>query len=235
MPSSFSLTDFITEVRRGGVARNNRFEVLITGPFAGSPNNIVSLFCEISRLPGMEIVTKQNKIFGPSYQIPLTAEYGGDEIKMTFLVDRDMMVRRFFDDWMHTISNAGYFDINYQETYVRDIYIRQLNEAAGLPGAPSITYDLLLHQAFPRKMEAMELNNTTKSNGSDSSIHKLDITFSYRYWERLVSDLMQPEIRHYPTEEGSALPAPIFRPPLAPSRGATVDDVLATGEGTGPF
>ena len=54
----------------------------------------------MASLPPVNISTKSFKIFGPTYQRPFGAEYGGEGISFTFHVDRDMKVKTFFDDWM---------------------------------------------------------------------------------------------------------------------------------------
>ena len=73
-------------------------------------------------------VAKPFKIFGPTYQRPITSEYGGEGMPITFHVDRDMRIRRFFEDWMHLIVDPVRFTVGYQENYISDIFIRQLDE-----------------------------------------------------------------------------------------------------------
>ena len=134
------LSNFISEVKNRGLAKTNRFEVQIPVPSAFprsqnyrefvNPTNssLVSLFCEVSNLPPINVAVKPLKIFGPSYQRPYTSEYGGDGINMTFHVDSDMNVKRFFEDWMEVIVSGNDFTVAYERDYTTDIYLRQLNE-----------------------------------------------------------------------------------------------------------
>ena len=126
--ANFSLERFQKEILSGaGLARNNRFEVLIPTP-AGLANrkidaDLSSLYVEQASVPLLNIFSKSFKIFGPSYQRPISSEYGGEGLPITFHVDRNMRVRRFFEDWMHLVINPNRFTVSYQEQYLSLIHI----------------------------------------------------------------------------------------------------------------
>lgn len=173
--ATFSLANFQTEVKRNGLARVNRFEVLIPSPpilqRTGS-ERLVSLFAEVSNFPPLNLLVRPLKIgAGPTYQRPIGSEYGGDGISMTFHVDRKMVVKTFFDNWMESVVDGITYEARYQEDYVSEITISQLDEAS------NETYSIKLVEAFPRSMNLMELNH-----GSTNQTHRLNIIFAYRYW-----------------------------------------------------
>lgn len=174
----FSLSDFKAEVLSGvGLARTNRFEVYITPPQAlanyGAIGNFTSLFAESASIPLLNIFSKSFKIFGPAYQRPITSEYGGEGINFTFHVDRNLNVRKFFEDWMHAIIHPERFTVGYLNDYGTTITIAQLDEQ------DNATYQIELLEAFPRSINLMELNNA-----STNQTHRLNVTFAYRYWRR---------------------------------------------------
>lgn len=178
----FNLQRFISTVQNSSLARTNRFEVLIPPPtflnnIRGLRNfvtsDFVSLHCEVANFPPLFLSVKQFKIFGPSYQMPQTSEYGGEGLAMTFHVDRDMTIKRFFDDWMEYIVNRDSFTVAYQNEYTCDILVRQLDEAN------NVTYEIKLKDAFPRNMSLMDLNNSAQNQ-----THRLNVIFAYRYWRR---------------------------------------------------
>lgn len=173
--ANFNLTGFLSTVGRDGFARTNRFEVFIVPP-VGLRNNsyggLVSLYVEQASFPLLNIATKQFKIFGPTYQRPITSEYGGEGISLTFHVDREMQVKKFFEDWMHIIIDPVTFEVNYQSEYTTKILIRQLDEQE------NVTHEIELLEAFPRNMNLMELNNS-----STNQTHRLNMLFAYRYWK----------------------------------------------------
>jgi hypothetical protein len=90
---------------------------------------------------------------------------------ITFHVDRNMRIRRFFEDWMHLIVDPVRFTVGYQENYISDIFIRQLDEQN------NITNEIKLIEAFPRNINLMDLNNN-----SSNQTHRLNVLFAYRYW-----------------------------------------------------
>lgn len=173
--ATFTLENFKSTVLRGGLARTNRFEVIITPP-PNFPSNFaskVSLFCEQASLPMLNISTKPHRIYGPNYQRPVTSEYGGEGIPLTFHVDRQMTIKTFFDDWMQRIVDRTNFNVAYQNTYVTEVEIRQLDERE------NVTYSVKLLEAFPRSMNLMDLNHS-----STSQTHRLTVLFAYRRWIR---------------------------------------------------
>ena len=190
--SEFTLARFITAVKTKNLARPNRFEVIFTSPestrrvgnFTESRNDfksaeLVSLFCEISNLPGITITTKGQRIYGPAYQRPISLEYGGEAIAMTFYVDRSFEVKQFFDKWIFSIVNPTNYNVSYDESdlqngstkYTTDITINQLDET------DAVTYSIKLIDAFPKAMNMMDLNM-----GATNQVHKLNVTFGYRKW-----------------------------------------------------
>jgi len=174
--ANFNLDQFIGAIREDSLARVNRFEVFINPP-AGMVNKnranagAVSLYCEMASLPPVNISTKSFKIFGPTYQRPYGAEYGGEGISLTFHVDRDMQVKKFFDDWTATIVDPDSGLVGFQEDYISTLTLKQLNEQ------DEITYELELEEAFPRSVNLLELNNSAQNQ-----THRLNVLFAYRYW-----------------------------------------------------
>jgi hypothetical protein len=177
LKSSFNLSLFLSAIREDSLARVNRFEVMIPSPRGMSDLNrsyadFTSLYCEMASLPPVNISTKSFKIFGPTYQRPFGAEYGGEGISLTFHVDRDMNVKKFFDDWTSVVVDPDSGLVNYQENYTSTITLRQLDEQE------NITYELELYEAFPRSSNLLELNNSAQNQ-----THRLNVLFAYRYWK----------------------------------------------------
>lgn len=173
------LERFLSEFRFNSLARTNRFNVVVIPPpvLAGGdyPMNMINLYCEQANLPLVNVTTKPYKIFGPAYQRPISSEYGGEGISMTFHIDRDMRLKRFFEDWVHSIVDPDSFLVSYQEDYVTTIAIEQLDEEE------NVTYAIELLEAFPRSLNLVELNN-----GSQNQTHRLNVLFAYRKWVRTI-------------------------------------------------
>jgi hypothetical protein len=174
--AEFSLNEFKSQVLGKGLSRPNRFEVNIGVPLGLNSQyktygNIVNLLCEETNFPPLIINTKAYKIFGPSYQRPVSAEYGGEGISMTFHVDQNMFVKRFFEEWTYAVISKNTFLINYQEEYATIVEINQLDQQN------KIVYSCFLNEAFPRSINVMPLNHSTQNQ-----THRLTVMFAYRSW-----------------------------------------------------
>jgi hypothetical protein len=174
--SSFHLQDFLYKVLgEDGLARTNRFEVLIIPPPALMHyGKSISLLCEQAQFPPLNIALKGVRINGPMYLRPVAAEFGGEVLPLTFHLDGSMNLKRFFDDWMNLIVNNRTFTVGYQEDYISSVYIRQLNEL------DLITYEVELIEAFPRGMNIIGLDHNAMNQ-----TNRLTVSFAFRYWQEV--------------------------------------------------
>lgn len=172
--STFSLLEFQAEVLGNtGLARQNRFEVIIIPPPSiALLGRKVSLFTEQTNLPLQTIIAKPFRIHNnPIEQRPLAVEYGGEGINFTFHLDSDMNVKRFFDQWCNLIVGKDDYLVNYSSEYLTDILIRQLNEQ------DMVTYEIKLIEAYPRNINMLPLDNNAVAQ-----THRLNVLFAYKKW-----------------------------------------------------
>jgi len=203
--STFNLQEFQSEVFGKGLSRVNRFEVIIPSPsvltsggfgidqtgssdlleksISDNMKNIlgdqvakkVSLMCESAAFPTVNLQTKPYRIYGVPYQRPVSSEYGGDGVALTFHVDQKMAVKNFFDAWIQSIVQKETYLVSYQKHYVVDIEINQLDEQN------KVSYKNILIEAFPRSTNLMEVNNATQNQ-----THRLIVLFAFRKWKNPV-------------------------------------------------
>lgn len=175
--AEFNLDRFKARVLGEGLARTNRFEVLITPPLSlptfSTDREKLSMFCEVSNFPPITLNVRPFRIFGPNFQRPISSEYGGDGLSMIFHVDREMRIKTLFDSWLELIVNGVDWTVLYPSDYQTTITLRQLDEQN------NVTYEIELLEAFPRSMNIMELNNSAQNQ-----THRLNVIFAYRYWQR---------------------------------------------------
>lgn len=179
-------------IRGGGVLRTHSFEVEIGVPqyLRGRYVNteIYSLRCEAASLPGMSIasIDGQPKYgYGPVEMFPYSVTY--DTISLTFIVDRNSEVHRFFYDWMGCIVNFdsgggsidssrefngtrfAAYEVGYKSKYATDLKVKVFDEKLDL------VQTLKAYRAFPRAINQIDLNWENQNN-----IMKLIIPFSFR-------------------------------------------------------
>jgi hypothetical protein len=177
--ASFNPAIFLTNVNKVNLAKPTRFEVHIFFPnsiasvvgIPTSEQNLVSLLCESASLPVQNISVKQQRIYGPNYQRPISVDYGGEGIPMTFLVDGDMNIKSIFDIWISKIVDPIQYFVYHPSTYSAEIKIMQLDED------DNVVYTVVLEDAFPRNVGMLELNHSAQN-----LTHKLNVTFAYRRW-----------------------------------------------------
>ena len=172
-----------------GYAIPNRFEVLILSPpkrgggittnaYAGSERGsdarAVSLRCESVNLPGRNLNTlTDTNIYGPTREIVDGVTYAED-ITMTFQASSGLNERVFFEEWQKQAFDENSWNVGYYNDYVSEVHIYLLDRK------DQRRYGLRLLEAFPKTIEATELNQ-----GSNNELIKTSVNFSFRYWETL--------------------------------------------------
>jgi hypothetical protein len=202
MPKAkFTIEDMLSEVRTRGMAKPNRFEVIITPPKCLlnyktddtlAKNNTggqyktqstlgarlparLSVFCESATLPPTRINVSQQKLFGPPTFHPQNADYGGDNISLTFMLDKWYTVKEFFDVWVDSIVNRETGTVAYQDDYLcQGMTITQLDED------DRAHYTAIFEDIFPISIAPIQLDAH-----SVNQVTKMNVTFCYRRWRSL--------------------------------------------------
>ena len=181
-----SLNKFISEVKSKGLARTNRYAVILTPPviMQSIALNSVLLFCDQVTLPGTNYSTVQNRTFGEFREVPYEKLY--DSVTMNFYVDTDMNVKRMFDVWTNSISNPFTKTFNYYNNYITNMHIQvqDLNEGT--------KYVLTLYEAYPKTVNSIQLDYASKD------VMKLAVTMQYKYWTA-------DQTKEIAVQEGSAV------------------------------
>lgn len=162
--------NFIAEIKSQGLARTNRFAVLFTPPSSVNPANLKKtlLFCDSASLPGVNFSTVQNRSFGEVREVPYEKLF--DTCQLTFHVDKEMMVKSMFDQWIQSIQNPITRTYSYYNDYITNMTI----EVQDL--ADNTRYEMTLYEVYPKTIGAINLDNSSKDT------MKVTVTFQYKYW-----------------------------------------------------
>lgn len=184
--SGGKINDFMSEIRKVGVARTNLFEVVITPPriLVGSKTaNVqkISLYAQGAALPGRSIETLQLRRFGygPNEKVPYDIAF--NDITFQFIGDGAGEIYRLFYNWMHGIvrgdkpipsglidrQGKAPFEVNFKSDYATTIQIVQYNEK----GDVVFIYRLL--DAFPVQCPDVSLS------WNDGSMMQFSVTFTF--------------------------------------------------------
>lgn len=194
------LEKFIAQVKVGGIARTNRYSVVLTPPpslqnrtdggsklpqFGGNEGlQYLLLFCDQIQVPGLNISTIQNRTFGEFREVPYEKLYG--DLQMSFYVDNNMTVKSLFDDWMGLIQNPFTRTFNYYNNYTTDIMIN-IEDVEDRK-----RYEVKMFECYPKTISPIQMDYASKD------VMKLQVTMQYKYWWSLptkVTESYQDDVK----------------------------------------
>ena len=118
-----NMDKFIANIKKGGLSRGNRYELLITAPsiaalanFADN-NGTEQLRYRVATvgLPSKSIATSETKIYGPVRLAPYQITY--DQLSFSIYLSDDFRERQYFEDWMHYVVDYDTHRIRYYKDY----------------------------------------------------------------------------------------------------------------------
>lgn len=175
-----SVAEFLAQVRTTGLAKPNRFDMIISNPPCVQNSDwgrTVSMMVDSGFFPTTRLITSRQQLWGPPEYRPVGVDYGGDNFSVNILVDRQMKVKYFFDAWMDGIvsrnrpSDKVWHVTNYQKNYITTIYLSQLDESG------RTNYVIKLEDCFPNTVNPLVVDNNLSN-----TVHKLNVTFNFRRW-----------------------------------------------------
>jgi hypothetical protein len=171
------LNEFIAQVKNNGMAKNNRYAVVLNLPKSVNIDNntlrAALVFCDQIQIPGLNYNTNDNRSYGEVRKAPYEKLY--EDINMSFYVDKDMQVKNLFDTWQEQIMDPVSRNFNYYDNYVSqiDIYVQDTKD--------NTTYTISLYEAFPKSVGAIQLDYASKD------VMKLSVNFAYKWFETFPS------------------------------------------------
>ena len=149
-----------------GLARKNRFEILIPG-FGES--TFLATDCN---MPSISISTNPYRTFPPLTQEPTDIVY--EDLTVNFLVDANYNIRKLFQEWLEEILDFQAGTWAYRDDFVRDIQVNLLDEENLIKLSGNFI------DCFPTQIGSLE-----KSFAAGDEIQTLPITFTYTYYTPL--------------------------------------------------
>lgn len=192
VPQSLSLNDFRSAADAAGqYAKNCRFVVRIGQPTGLSqkiPNDL-HLMCEAVEFPGRGFNVTETRYYGPSQSFPNNTMYNTSN--MSFICRSDSIERMLFDEWMDFINPTKTFNFAYPDQYWSDVSIFQLTEYGAKPVGragkfkdPTEKISQFASYAWTLRKTWPTLLNPQQVTWADQEILRLQVTFTYKYWDR---------------------------------------------------
>lgn len=169
-----SITDFVSNITKTGLARTNRFLVSITPPSScGMPVTLgrqLQFSCEGASLPGATLEVHDYRSYDMPVRVPGQKTY--ENVDLTFRVDRDFTELRFFRLWLDTIYDPKSGDVAYFDDIKGRVDISVLDTG----GVSRLALSLI--DAYPCSIAPIDLNW-----GNNDEYARLQVSFTYRYME----------------------------------------------------
>ena len=173
---AINLQRFMSTMNQQPPAKTSNFEVRIFSKL-GSVNDL-TFRAESVALPGRSVATTDFFDVGPQRKMGYSAIYL--ETAINFILSERYNEKEYFEQWVDAIvgphrvqRNPGgnRFNAGYYDDYKGTIEIQNYSES----GQP--TYKTTLIEAFPINISPVQLD------WSSGDISKLNVTFTYRYYE----------------------------------------------------
>lgn len=206
-----SLSEFVANIKTGGLMTTNRFRVEFSVPpiLLNSKNSYnytgdlrtVLLYCDSAQLPGLNISTQQSRIYGELREMPYERLY--DNVNLTFYIGNDMGSKALFDSWINSIQDPVTRSFNYYNDYITDmtIFVQDKDDAE--------QYSVKLFECYPKSVGAIQLDYAGKD------VMKLQVSINYKYWVAGTAETTaSPEaedVKQYPVEQEQTPGTPVIK------------------------
>ena len=176
MADVFSIATLKSKI--GGFAKVNRYNLSFFGLprwLSTAVNENLQYLCESVSLPTKGIASNPHDVYGPPREIPYRETF--TEASLSFILDDNFTVKRFFDKWQEKIINVETGNVNYWNNFVATINITRLsNDAISFTDASNL-YKIEWREAYPSAVGEIALGHT---QGGEAL--RLSVTFKYRKW-----------------------------------------------------
>ena len=134
-----------------------------------------SLMCTNATMPSRTFNTSPYRIAGAPYKYPTQVQYS--DVSLTFIGDKFLRLRRFFELWQSSIYNNQTGLFNFYKEYIGDIDIFQLGQFDDVNDRDAATYGVRLREAFPAQIGEVQYDS-----GNANGFVAINVTFAYRDW-----------------------------------------------------
>ena len=174
MAITSNVSGFLQRVSQG--VRPNMFQVDIQFPEqVGADQELVTFMCKSAALPASNVGVIEVPFRGRSVKIAGDRTF--DNWSATFINDKDMKARSYFEAWLRDINTHQANTANVIDTtaYGRSVVVRQLEKDENSNGSELRSYKLWY--AFPTSSSAIDL-----AYDSNDQIEEFSVEFQYSYW-----------------------------------------------------
>jgi hypothetical protein len=180
-----SIADFLGNFKTTGVAKTSHFDVAILASSADFARTL-SFRCEAAEIPGRQLATVDNKIYGPVYKTPVQSIYA--ETSLRFIETGEMDIRVFFENWMDAIWDSKTNKMRYPDQWMYEMSVTQYDMVPQEEKGTNLRKILtcVFKDSFPININQMATDWT------DDGFHRTQVVLAYRSY-KLIHHTRPPE------------------------------------------
>ena len=176
----FGITKFMSKVDAlGGPARRNRFTVDITPPSSliqgGSDAAKISFLAKTVSMPARTMGTTTYRS-GGKFGLNVPYETTFEPVALTMLNTNNHAPRLFWTNWLEHIQSMDSYNMQYYKKFIGTVKISCYTEDKEEPNPFNASYQITLHDAWPKTISAIELG------WEASDLNEFTIDISYSRW-----------------------------------------------------
>ena len=170
--SKSTLDQFIAKVKNEGLLLGSHFYVIMTPPFSweADPRDVM-MMCDSINLPSQTVGTSDVRVFGENREHVYMPLYG--TINASFIVDRNMRVKTFFEQWMAQSVDKVTRTVGYYYDFVSTVEIYVTDKDS------KVVHAVRCYEVFPKSITELRLDY------SSAEVLRLNVEFSMKYWDSI--------------------------------------------------
>ena len=152
-----------------------RFELPNMSTLASnSKTNLIDFYAKSVTVPGKNIESTPNRIYGPEREMPDGVSYAGD-IDINFILTNDFFLYRWILQWMNSIVGETTANLNYYNNYVSRMFIMPTVNYGNAYSESPLVY--VVEDVWPKTITGYGLDQSLTNTTIEYSA-----SFSFRKW-----------------------------------------------------
>jgi hypothetical protein len=172
MSSEFTYQNFLAHIKKAGVVKQNRFDIIVSPPPAlaakGYDVREVSMLAKAANIPGVNVATSNLTVVGE----PITMAYGKTygEATITFYTDKKFKARTLFEDWVDAIQDPDSRLLGWYNDTISNVIVSILDKD------DSNLFNISLFEAKPKSVGNLSVDQ------SANDLLLFDVVFDFKYY-----------------------------------------------------
>lgn len=158
------LSNYIANLKSNGIPVSSHFFVQIMG----IQSREVWMMCEQAILPGLNIMTSEQRTYGELREAAFGVNYPA--LNLGILLDNTMGGKKLFEDWANRAYNRKTRTAGYYDDYVSSVKVYQTD------AANNVVYAVEFIESYPKTISDISLSYDSKD------VLRMNVSLVYRNW-----------------------------------------------------